>query len=364
MNIVIINKHIRDKIGGSEVQCDIIAKELTKLGHNVTYLAVLGVGVYDEAYQVIPVENDADAIALQCREINPDLVYWRYNTFGFRKTAQKLYQQGVPLVFGVSHIVDISKWKTRTIPGEKSFIKRFLIRTYRGFLSRWEYSGFRYVTGLVVNNREFLEKTAVKEQVYIPSSVEDRKGEFEWPRKYLFWVSSLKPSKRPELCLDLAEKLADEDVDIVMVGEIQKESYKWFANAENLPGNLHYLGPQPLDTVNGAISKSICLIHTCQPEGFPNNFMQAWCKGKPVVSIEYDPDSVIEQKKLGFVAKGEMDSFVRQVKTLIHDSDLRKEMGDNARKYVEEYHQPEKNVAKLESFFSEIVNRNKPRKNS
>lgn len=364
MNIVIVNKHIRDKMGGSEVQCDIIAKELSKLGHNVTYLAVLGDGEYEESYCVIPVKDHADSIVSHCSEIKPDLVYWRYNTFGFRGVAKKLYQQRIPLVFGVSHIIDISKWKTRSIAGDKNPIKRFLIRAYRGLLSRWEYSGFKYVTGLVVNNREFLKKTGVKNRVYIPSSVEDKKGEFDWPGKYLFWVSSLKPSKRPELCLGLAEKLADEEVDIVMVGEIQKDAYKWFANPDNLPDNLHYLGPLPLEVVNSAISKSICLVHTCEPEGFPNNFMQAWCQGKSVVSFEYDPDNLIEQKKMGFVAKGEMDSFVKQARKLIHNIDLTKKMEKNARMYIKQNHCPEKNVAKLESFFNDIVTKNKSDGNS
>ncbi len=37
MKIVIVNQHIQDVIGGSEIQCDLIAANLTSLGHQVTY---------------------------------------------------------------------------------------------------------------------------------------------------------------------------------------------------------------------------------------------------------------------------------------------------------------------------------------
>jgi hypothetical protein len=45
MKILIINQHISDALGGSEMQCDLIAHGLTNLGHQVIYGFITGMGV-------------------------------------------------------------------------------------------------------------------------------------------------------------------------------------------------------------------------------------------------------------------------------------------------------------------------------
>ncbi len=40
MNLLIINQHPSDSLGGSEMQCDLIARGLTERGHQVVYASV------------------------------------------------------------------------------------------------------------------------------------------------------------------------------------------------------------------------------------------------------------------------------------------------------------------------------------
>ena len=58
------------------------------------------------------------------------------------------------------------------------------------------------------------------------------------------------------------------------------------------------------------IQNSKALISTSPMEGFPNIFIEAWACGIPVLSLFFDPGSVIEKEKLGVVAKGNIDALI------------------------------------------------------
>lgn len=80
MKVVIINRHRQDIMGGSELQCDFIATELTKRGYEVIYLAILGANKdYCRPYKVLSCESNSDAIQNKLINLQPDVIYWRYN---------------------------------------------------------------------------------------------------------------------------------------------------------------------------------------------------------------------------------------------------------------------------------------------
>lgn len=355
MKIAIINKHKKDTLGGSEIQCDIIARHFNDRGHSVHYLAIEGEGEYDSDYPVHPVDNNEVSIVDAIKTINPDVIYWRYNKHQFFSTARKIQSLKIPFVFAVSHLNDIQKWGTKAVSKEKPFFKRLVIKGLRIIENRSQYRGFRYVDGLVVNNSEFLHKVNVPEQVCIRSSVGNHKKKFSRDRPFVVWVSSLKPSKRPEICIEIAQYLQKKGIDLLMMGPIQKSSYHYFNDKNKLPGNLHYLGVKPLDEVNGAIESSLCLIHTGEPEGFPNTFMQAWMQGKCVVSLEYDPDKIIENERMGFCANGSIETMNQQLSTLLDEPQKRKEMEKRASQFANEHFSPQKNVDQLEEFLRKVV---------
>ncbi|MDX1641753.1 MAG: hypothetical protein R3220_08635, partial [Balneolaceae bacterium] len=72
MKISIINQHCDDTLGGSELQCDFIARELTKRGYNVQYIAIGGTDKdYDTPYPVEPCKVDAASIIEKLRDFQP-----------------------------------------------------------------------------------------------------------------------------------------------------------------------------------------------------------------------------------------------------------------------------------------------------
>ncbi len=238
---------------------------------------------------------------------------------------------------------------------KKPMLKHIISNLARIFKGRLNHVGFKWVNAVTVLNENYLNRLPVQKQAYIPNSMLPEKVEFSWDMPFVFWVANFKAQKRPELCIELAKSLEDLDYDLIMVGGIQDQSYNYFQSADNLPANLHYLGPKTVEEVNGILFKSTCMVHTCKPEGFGNNFIQAWLQGKPVVSYEFDPGGLIESKGLGFVSEANMDKFVTDTIRLISDRSLNKEMGAKAKSYAYTHFHPETNVRKLEQFMLETI---------
>jgi glycosyltransferase involved in cell wall biosynthesis len=81
--------------------------------------------------------------------------------------------------------------------------------------------------------------------------------------------------------------------------------------------------------------ESTLLVNTSPSEGFPNTFLEAWGNGKPIVSLNFDPDELICKNKLGFHSQT-FEQLMKDIKTLVTNSQLRAEIGMNARRYIEE----------------------------
>ena len=355
MKIVIINEHPVDSLGGSEVQCDIIARELHKLGHQVVYLACNGINNYDTTYRVRPVRLNGKEIGEAVIEEKPDIVYWRNNKHSaFRNSVRSIRAFGIPVVFAVSHISDTIKWKKFSIEPNGSIFKQFITGPLHILRSSWNHGGFKWVSGVVVNNKDHLGRLDIEPEIYIPNSNTSDKVNFKWKKPYICWIANLKSRKRPELCLEVAKRLGKK-CDVIIAGKIQDSKYDWIRNAHYDTDNLIYLGPKTILEVNGIIASSICLIHTCTPEGFPGNFIQAWLQSKPVVSYEVDPGGIIESEKLGFVSGHNMDRFVADIEKLIDDPVLNKEIGERAKSYAEKHFHSGTNVRKLEKFLFEVM---------
>ena len=81
MKILIVNQHVNDVIGGSEAQCGLIAKGLTKLGHSVVY------GIckpkhknYNVPYSTVKLDTPLILLFIKAlNQIKPDIIYCRHN---------------------------------------------------------------------------------------------------------------------------------------------------------------------------------------------------------------------------------------------------------------------------------------------
>ena len=153
--------------------------------------------------------------------------------------------------------------------------------------------------------------------------------------------------------VELATRLQDSGVDFLMVGQLQSKAYGHLLSAG--PENFHYLGERRLEEVNGMLARSLFLVHTCHPEGFSNNVIQAWLQGRTVVSLAFDPGHLLETEGLGFYSAGNMETFIEQTRRLIENPALARQMGEHAQTYAIAQYSPETNVGRLEDLLSNIL---------
>ncbi|WP_081785922.1 glycosyltransferase family 4 protein [Halomonas sp. BC04] len=312
MKIAIVNQHIAHIIGGSELQCDYLALGLADRGHQITYFAPgrSGRESVERSYSVICVENTARSIISELLETRPDVVYWRYNKHHFREVAEALAATKIPMVFAASHINDLLPWAVKPVSGGVRSWPRQFVRKLR---ARWQHGGFRNVSALITLNRDLLPLSPVLESHYVPNGMSSESVPFFWPRPYVAWVANIKPAKRPEAFVEVTQALKEYGIDGLMVGHIQSGGYEWLEDPEQTPENFHYLGPRTPLEVNGLLAASRLHVHTCQPEGFGNVYIQAWMQGKPSISLEYDPCGYIVQEGIGDVCGGDVAKFGEQV---------------------------------------------------
>jgi glycosyltransferase involved in cell wall biosynthesis len=370
MNLLIINQHSSDVIGGSEIQCDLIATWLTRFGHRVQYFAVKATSIYyEKEYDVIPQSgNFFYSLYKVLRKRKPELVYWRYNKKHLLLSVILCRFFGCKIIFSISTFSDIQPWIWTGIHPLEGFInfrkqaksRREILRSFKLLFyplkSYINYLGFYLIEGVVGIQKKLTNVLPVNQQITIYNSMDtNTTGGFYWNKPYVVWVANIKSKKNPESYIELARRLKDEDVDFLMIGQIQQSHYQVLLEEVNLPSNLHYLGFKTPADVNNIIRSSLFLIHTCNPEGFGNNFIQAWFQGKPTLTLYFDPDDIIKEFKLGYHS-GSLDKLVEDTKILLHDNSLRKEIGDRAENFARCHFVPEQNAKKYEAFFQKILN--------
>lgn len=365
MKVLLINKHFSQTIGGSELQCGLIADGLSRKGHEVIYGTPLQVSnsIGDDTSAVFPLVHldlkSREAVQEFLVQHKPDIIYWRYNKHHLNNIIPVCKELRIPFVFAVSHINDVTKfaYKPKVIPGFFGDIKTKANIFKQKLESVKQYSYLKDISGLTSLNSEFLGKVKAPKERLIKNAVPSDQIDFNWDKAYIAWVSSIKASKRPESFIKLAKTYKALDIDFLMMGPVQQVNYQQLlAEAQQLP-NFHYLGTKTPEEVNGILKGALLLINTCEPEGFGNNFIQAWMQGCPTITLSFDPDGIIAKEGLGLVS-GSQQQMEQDIKHLISNSQLRNEMGQKAKIFAQKHFSHERLASEVESFLLEILHEN------
>ena len=160
----------------------------------------------------------------------------------------------------------------------------------------------------------------------------------------LLWVSNIQPLKRPEIFLELVERMPG--CTASMIGGPLPNTHSLLkrvsADAARI-GNLTFHGQLPYRATNRAFDRARLFVNTSEIEGFPNTFLQAWIRGVPVVSF-LDPDGVIEREGLGH-AVGSLDEMVSAARRLMSDSHAWLEASARCRAYMSRHYGEEQRLA-------------------
>ena len=174
------------------------------------------------------------------------------------------------------------------------------------------------------------------------------------------WVANLKPLKRPDLFVALAEHFVRESrLRFVMAGRSDGTDYSEdvIRRAEAAP-NLSYLGGLTVEEVEETLTDAHLLINTSDYEGLPNTFIQGWLRDVPTLTLNVDPDGVMERHDIGCKV-GTMDQLEAKVAALLEAPADIQRMGANARAYATE-HYSMRNAQHLLDHVHPLINEARP----
>jgi len=349
LRILIVNRHREDMLGGSELQCDQIAAELTRRGHAVTY-AVRRPGrtTYGSPYPCVSVPDLAGFERLLAHT-RPDAVYWRFNRADLRAALGLTHAAGARFVLALSHDDDTRVWPriADLWPPQHAL---------RALQSGWNALARQRIDGFIAQHEGQALGLAPERTRVIHNSAFVEVTPFAWPRPYVAWVANLKRRKRPESFVALARACSALGLDFLAVGALQDKRYAWLGQRARVPEAFHWLGALSPTAANGVIAGAESLVLTCEPEGFPNVLLQAWSLARPTLALDYDPDGLIARHRLGAVVRDEAE-LARELTRLHAAPDERASCGARARELVAREFSLGPNVTALEAFLRELLAR-------
>lgn len=357
--VLLLPTHWAAVLGGAEYQVKILSEHLRATGRvRLTWVCRRIAEDYrPEGYEIRQVAPHSglrrhgfflDHFRLGCLldELAPDAIYQRVGCAYTGIAARYARRSGCRMVWHVASDGDVTP--VRGWP-----LRDTLLPFRRMEKAALEY-GIRHAPQIVVQTRHqasllkahYNRDAAALVRNFHPSAREaiDKSG--PWT---VLWIGNLKPTKNPLAFLDIAHAFANRsDVRFLMIGDPSGDpacAREIARRSDEIPG-FRFLGKQSQDQVNELLAKSHLLVNTSRYEGFSNTFIQAWMREVPVVSLNADPDGLLESEGFGFCACGDMAALQSSAGLLMSDAALWRQCGLRARDYAETNH-TERNVRTL-----------------
>jgi glycosyltransferase involved in cell wall biosynthesis len=214
------------------------------------------------------------------------------------------------------------------------------------------YMNIQLASTVIVQNTYQRDKINAwgKKNILVSNPIDDLPTPVDRPpeRRDVIWVGQIKRIKQPLLFVDLARNFPSHRFLLIGGDEAaEKEIEGSLAAAIRDVPNLIRVGYVPHQQIFAYYLRAALLVNTSVSEGFPNTFLEAWLSGTPVVSLQVDPDGVIQRHGLGFHSES-FSRMVEDVRTLLENPALRQTMGDRCRDYVLRHHTTDQAIARFE----------------
>ncbi len=318
-------------VGGAEVQQAILARLLAAAGHRVSMITldfgqpersrVDGVVVLKtfKPHQGVPalrfLHPRITSMWRALGEVDADLYYYRSAAMWVGIVAEFCGRRGKRLVYAGASDKDFDPDQG----GQIRFARdRWLFRR-----------GVERAHAIVAQNerqRAACQATYGRDAVVIPSCYE-LKSDPRTTGDLVLWVGTLHQNKRPELLLELAQRLPERR--FVMIGGPGPDPAFFEAmrrRAAALP-NVEFKGFLPLAEVERWFDRARVLVNTSTYEGMPNTFLQAWARGVPTAAL-VDVGAPVHR----------VAADVEALSSLVEDSFVDPQLGSACREYFERAH--------------------------
>lgn len=243
---------------------------------------------------------------------------------------------GIKYVFMFASDVEV-EGKTQSFKKRCYFFKKLLKNSFRIIVQN-EYQKSKI-------QKKYSEKTFLIRNGFSLKEEENLKV-----KKDILWVSRSDKWKNPEKFLELALEYPSENFVMICPYSVNmsvEEYEKLKKNSEKI-SNLKFIEFVRYDKIDNYFSKSKIFVNTSDYEGSPQTFVQATMNAVPIVSLNSDPNSILEKHGCGFCAKGDFELLKEKIGDMVDKNTYQwKSMSSKCIAYAKEKHSIEKNVSKL-----------------
>jgi len=343
--------HSSTLMGGAEYQINCLLETLVPTDrYEIHYLAAsASTDSQPHGYQIVPVGNGggmprfgflmhAKPLLRLLKELRPDVIYQRVACGYTGLAAFYARRHETRLIWHVSSDSDVT-------PGTRDIGRNPVRRVLENRSIEYGIRHARHIVTQTKGQVRLLEEHYGRTADAVipnfhpePGEAIDKTGPIT-----VVWVANLKPLKQPEAFVRLAQKLNDlPGIRFMMIGAPASGSgdRDWsealMSRIRSTP-NLVYVGRKSQQEVNELLARAHVLVNTSRYEGFANTFIQAWLREVPVVSLNVNPDDVLDREQVGIHA-GTEEALSDAVRGLVLDAPRRAEFGARARVYARKHH--------------------------
>lgn len=244
-------------------------------------------------------------------------------------------------VYMVAHEVDVT--------GE--FIRK---NGYRGRLFKL---GLKLASKIVCQNEEqinWLEDDLRRKAVCIMSAypIQDI-GSID--KEGVLWVGRSEKWKRPELFLRLAERFPNERFTMILArADGNPDLFEAIKKEVAAIKNIVLIERVPFEKIDDYFKKAEIFVNTSESEGFPNTFIQAAKNKTPIISLNVNPDNIINRYEIGLFAKGDFNAAVEFLSRLLDDKNIWDIYAKNSFCYADKYHNIKEVLNKHKELFFDL----------
>ena len=344
------------RVGGSERQSALLARELAARGHDVAYV-VTGLAGGDRTVSGVRLRAawDPDAGIRFLRAVThryprlldmlrgeqADVYYSRGAGYHTPFVVRAAHDVGAASVLGLASDKDLYAASGKVLFGVPSARLSALIgplahAAYR----RW---GLRAADWVAVQNEEQASACAALglPHVVLPNIVEPPPPELAATTaiRDVIWAGNVLDGRRSKGLGELAA-LAGllPAVGFTVVGRISGASSRAALGAlERLP-NVELDGALSHPETQQRLAEHRLVINTSPSEGFSNVMLEGWSLGRPSVTLAVNPSGLLTADRLGICAGGDLVAMAAAIAALLDEPAARAAMAGRCRDYVAATH--------------------------
>ncbi|MBT9146139.1 MAG: N-acetyl-alpha-D-glucosaminyl L-malate synthase [candidate division WS2 bacterium] len=370
---ILYSEQRRFEDAGSESVIYGLSKEMVKRGHEVYIVGRFG-NFGGAEYKVI---EDIQFINIKIPNLHDEIAYEIGSALAYSRKAVSRILEISPDVISLNERfsayfpskLNIPKTFTTHVPEAMGFFKQFAVKSHVlnhllvPFKKVIEERVMRRSDIIIALNRtieDYLHTRGFTNTCPIPNAIDVKKYENKGEDNFVLYAGGFRKVKGVNFLIEAFAKIGDKyDTNLQLIGSgPEEEKLKKLVRAKKLEHRVHFMPlVRKTELRERYLAKCSVFVLPSLFECMPVTLLEAMASGKPVIAGDIPgPTDIITQGYDGFLfEKGNIDELKEYLELHLSDGKLRKIIGKNARKTVEEKYTFEKVADHYLKLYEEVL---------